>query len=68
VDWTYLYLKHKHSESLASQIMDNIDRRISVAPSFPGLRRFPKGQRFKQWTGDNSKALMKVRPGHLILY
>jgi hypothetical protein len=29
-------------------------------PSFPGLRRFPEGRGFKQWTGDDSKALMKV--------
>ncbi|KAL0566427.1 hypothetical protein V5O48_015586 [Marasmius crinis-equi] len=34
--------------------------RISVVPPFPGLRCFPHGRRFKQWTGDNSKALMKV--------
>jgi len=27
---------------------------------YPNLRHFPKGQRFKQWMGDNSKALMKV--------
>ena len=33
---------------------------ISVVPSFPGLRRFPEGRNFKQWTGDDSKALMKV--------
>ncbi|KIM77450.1 hypothetical protein PILCRDRAFT_76723, partial [Piloderma croceum F 1598] len=25
-----------------------------------GLRRFPEGRKFKQWTGDDSKALMKV--------
>ena len=30
-----------------------------VAP-FSGLRRFLEGQGFKQWTGDDSKALMKV--------
>lgn len=35
--------------------------RIAAVPSFPGLRRFPHGRRFKQWTGDDSKALMKVR-------
>ncbi|KIM64604.1 hypothetical protein SCLCIDRAFT_114703, partial [Scleroderma citrinum Foug A] len=29
-------------------------------PPFPGLRRFPQGRHFKQWTGDDSKALMKV--------
>lgn len=34
--------------------------RISLAPSFAGLRRFPEGRDFKQWTGDDSKALMKV--------
>lgn len=35
--------------------------RIAAAPSFPGLRRFPEGRNFKQWTGNDSKALMKVR-------
>ena len=34
--------------------------RISAVPSFPGLRRFPAGRDFHQWTGDDSKALMKV--------
>ena len=34
---------------------------IAAVPPFPGLRRFPQGRRFKQWTGDDSKALMKVR-------
>lgn len=32
----------------------------AAAPLFSGLRRFPHGRRFKQWTGDDSKALMKV--------
>ena len=30
-----------------------------MAP-FSGLCHFPQGQGFKQWTGDDSKALMKV--------
>jgi hypothetical protein len=34
--------------------------RISAVPPFPGLRRFPDGRDFVQWTGDDSKALMKV--------
>jgi hypothetical protein len=34
--------------------------RIAAVPSFTGLRRFPEGRGFKQWTGDDSKALMKV--------
>jgi hypothetical protein len=33
---------------------------IAAVPPFPGLHRFPHGRRFKQWTGDDSKALMKV--------
>jgi hypothetical protein len=34
---------------------------IAVAAPFSGLWRFPEGRGFKQWTGDDSKALMKVR-------
>lgn len=34
--------------------------RIAAVPLFPGLRRFSQGRDFKQWTGDDSKALMKV--------
>ena len=34
--------------------------RIAAVPLYPNLRRFPEGRRFKQWTGDDSKALMKV--------
>lgn len=33
---------------------------IAAVPAFPCLRRFPEGRGFKQWTGDDSKALMKV--------
>lgn len=33
---------------------------IAAAPSFAGLRRFPEGHGFSQWTGNDSKALMKV--------
>jgi len=33
---------------------------ITAAPPFAGLRRFPQGRGFSQWTGDDSKALMKV--------
>ena len=35
---------------------------ISIAPSFLGIRRFYEGRNFKQWTGDDLKALMKVFP------
>ncbi|KAF8237831.1 hypothetical protein L208DRAFT_1245543, partial [Tricholoma matsutake] len=33
---------------------------ITAAPQFPGLCRFSQGCGFKQWMGDDSKALMKV--------
>ena len=38
----------------------NFLQRIAAAPSFSGLGCFPEGHGFKQWTGDDSKALMKV--------
>ncbi|KAH7905005.1 hypothetical protein BJ138DRAFT_1233720 [Hygrophoropsis aurantiaca] len=60
VQWTGDYLQSEHGEARANEIMDDIDRRIAATPHFPGLRRFPHGRRFKQWTGDDSKALMKV--------
>ena len=37
-----------------------LNYRISAVPPFPGLRRFPDGHDYNQWTGDDSKALMKV--------
>ncbi|KDQ57677.1 hypothetical protein JAAARDRAFT_130158, partial [Jaapia argillacea MUCL 33604] len=60
VSWVGDYLKLCHSETRANQILDDIDHRIAAVPLFPNLCRFPEGRRFKQWTGDNSKALMKV--------
>lgn len=35
-------------------------QRIATVPPFPGLHCFPEGCGFKQWMGDDSKALMKV--------
>ncbi|KAH7917027.1 hypothetical protein BV22DRAFT_1027079, partial [Leucogyrophana mollusca] len=60
VDWVEKYLKHVHSTAEAERIIDNIDRRIAAVAPFLGLRRFPQGRGFKQWTGNDSKALMKV--------
>ncbi|KIK79661.1 hypothetical protein PAXRUDRAFT_16226 [Paxillus rubicundulus Ve08.2h10] len=60
VDWVEAYVKGAHSAGDAAKILADIDHRIAAAPSFPGLRRFPEGRGFKQWTGDDSKALMKV--------
>ena len=36
------------------------DVRIAAAPPFSGLQCFPQSQGFKQWMGNDSKALMKV--------
>ncbi|KAJ6574091.1 hypothetical protein B0H19DRAFT_1341063 [Mycena capillaripes] len=59
VTWVGEYLYLEHSKAEADAIMDEIDRRIAATPAFPCLRRFKQGRRFKQWTGDDSKALMK---------
>ncbi|KAF7350001.1 hypothetical protein MVEN_01301600 [Mycena venus] len=60
VTWVGEYLENEHGKTKAKEIMADIDRRIAAVPPFPGLRRFPEGRGFKQWTGDDSKALMKV--------
>ncbi|KAH8981496.1 hypothetical protein EDB92DRAFT_1937010 [Lactarius akahatsu] len=60
VHWVSMYVRRKHRGAPGKAILDDIDRRIAAAPPFAGLRRFPEGRGFKQWTGDDSKALMKV--------
>ncbi|KAI0245225.1 hypothetical protein BJV78DRAFT_1277481 [Lactifluus subvellereus] len=60
VSWVEKYLILEHGQTRAQPILDDIDRRIAAAAPFAGLRRFPQGRGFKQWTGDDSKALMKV--------
>ncbi|KAG1766610.1 hypothetical protein EV702DRAFT_980766 [Suillus placidus] len=60
VDWVGDYLQLTHGARHAAEIMDDIDRRIAAVAPFAGLRRFPDGRGFWQWTGDDSKALMKV--------
>ncbi|KAG1897029.1 uncharacterized protein F5891DRAFT_1130081 [Suillus fuscotomentosus] len=60
VTWVEKYLAKTFVTSKAAATMAEIDRRVSAAPSFPGLRHFPEGRHFKQWTGNDSKALMKV--------
>ncbi|KAH9023609.1 hypothetical protein EDB85DRAFT_2075297 [Lactarius pseudohatsudake] len=59
VSWVGDYIKAAYGKSRAEEILDDIDRRIALTPPFPGLRCFKHGRRFKQWTGDDSKALMK---------
>ncbi|KAN0128104.1 hypothetical protein V8E53_014085 [Lactarius tabidus] len=60
VDWVMEYLYVTHGEKKSLEIIEDIDRRISAVPPFSGLRRFPDGRDYQQWTGDDSKALMKV--------
>ncbi|KAG1860759.1 hypothetical protein F4604DRAFT_1882540 [Suillus subluteus] len=60
VDWVHKYLIQTHGAHDVQHILDDIDHRIAVVAPFAGLRCFPQGRGFKQWTGDDSKALMKV--------
>ncbi|KAF8268153.1 hypothetical protein EI94DRAFT_1786067 [Lactarius quietus] len=60
VTWVEKYILQTYPKAQAEQILADIDRRIAVVPSFPGLRHFYQGRGFKQWTGDDSKGLMKV--------
>ncbi|KAJ7884272.1 hypothetical protein B0H13DRAFT_2537445 [Mycena leptocephala] len=68
VSWVNEYLHIEHGEKKALEIIQDIDRRISAVPEFPGLRRFPDGRDFNQWTGDDSKALMKIYLGAVAGY
>lgn len=52
-------IKGKTYPNLFNPLLTHV-LRIAAAPPFSGLRRFPQGRGFKQWTGDDSKALMKV--------
>ncbi|KAI5982895.1 hypothetical protein F5J12DRAFT_788021 [Pisolithus orientalis] len=60
VDWVERYLIHIHGKGTAEKILDDIDQRIAAVTLFTGLQHFPQGQHVKQWTGDDSKGLMKV--------
>ncbi|KAI6159829.1 hypothetical protein EDD17DRAFT_1887839 [Pisolithus thermaeus] len=60
VEWVESYLKAMHGTAKANAILNDIDRRIAAVAPFTGLCRFPEGCHFKQWTGNDSKALMKV--------
>ncbi|KAH6916719.1 hypothetical protein BKA70DRAFT_1091373, partial [Coprinopsis sp. MPI-PUGE-AT-0042] len=68
VTWVMEYIEHKHGEARALEIIADIDRRISAVPIYPGLRRFKQGRNFSQWTGDDSKALMKVYLAAIVGY
>ncbi|KAF8337791.1 hypothetical protein F5887DRAFT_1063026 [Amanita rubescens] len=60
VTWVEKYITKEHGPSYGKVMMDEIDRRIAAVPPFVGQRKFSKGRNFKQWTGNDTKALMKV--------
>ncbi|KAH9986315.1 hypothetical protein BJV74DRAFT_878515 [Russula compacta] len=60
VMWVNEYLLEVHGEAQGLEIIADIDHRISAVPAFLGLQCFPDGHDFAQWTGDDSKALIKV--------
>lgn len=60
VEWVQEYIHATHGKKRGDEILDDIDRRIASAAPFSNLRRFHEGRGFTQWTGDDSKALMKV--------
>ncbi|THH29603.1 hypothetical protein EUX98_g4593 [Antrodiella citrinella] len=60
VAWVFEYIDIMYGGGVEGKaILADIDKRIAAAPAFPGLRRFPEGRNFEQWTGNDSKALMK---------
>jgi hypothetical protein len=54
IDWQSIILL------TVALIVCSFPQSIATVPPFPGLCHFPHGWRFKQWMGDDSKALMKV--------
>ncbi|KIN96824.1 hypothetical protein M404DRAFT_32873 [Pisolithus tinctorius Marx 270] len=59
VDWVEHYLSHIHGKTQVEKVLDEIDWRITAVAPYTGLQCFPQGQHFKQWTGNDSKGLMK---------
>ncbi|KAI6094555.1 hypothetical protein F5141DRAFT_1191766 [Pisolithus sp. B1] len=59
MEWVGKYLELMYGKAGAKEWLADIDHCIATAPPFPGLWRFPDGWGFSQWTGDDSKALMK---------
>ncbi|KAF9526776.1 hypothetical protein CPB83DRAFT_870277 [Crepidotus variabilis] len=58
-DLLHQLIKGVFKDHLVTWVGEYLHHRIASVPAFPGLRRFPDGQDFNQWT-DDSKALMKV--------
>ncbi|KAF6755521.1 hypothetical protein DFP72DRAFT_811411, partial [Ephemerocybe angulata] len=58
VTWVVEWMEEQEGGKEKVAEMDR--SRIAAVPHFPGLRCFHEGRGFKQWTGDDSKALMRV--------
>ncbi|KAN0135741.1 hypothetical protein V8E53_006632 [Lactarius tabidus] len=68
VTWVEQYIRAMHPLAQADKILADIDRQIAAVPPFPGLCHFHEGHRFKQWTGNDLKGLMKVYVPAIIGY
>ncbi|KAE9393610.1 hypothetical protein BT96DRAFT_959029 [Gymnopus androsaceus JB14] len=60
VDWVFEYLDMTYPKKEVEERKADIDQRIAATTPYPGLRNFHEGRGFKQWTGDDSKGLMKI--------
>ncbi|KAI5999820.1 hypothetical protein F5J12DRAFT_906690 [Pisolithus orientalis] len=60
VDWIKHYLIHVHGKTQTEKVLDKIDWQITAVAPYTGLWHFPQGRHLKQWTGNDSKGLMKV--------
>ncbi|KAI6020741.1 hypothetical protein BKA83DRAFT_4464457 [Pisolithus microcarpus] len=65
VEWVESYLKSMHGTTQANEILDDIDQQIATIAPFTGLRHFPKGHHFKQWTSNDSKVYLPAIEGHI---
>ena len=60
-EWFEKLLEHHYSVRVANQYKDELDKRISLVPHFPGIKNFPRGIRnMEQITAGEYAHIMKV--------